>query len=1433
MKNCIGVILVAALLLPPAMVRGADHDAVATPPTAANGLVETTPILPEFAVGPPEGEAGRADCSIVNMQGDIAAGYLNWPVPGGGMAVYFDPEGTGGSGDPGCGANPYSFLIESVDLEIAPAGLFTGVEPEEGHGTLRFTVGVECPGTDGDPCSQPDLEIFLSDEIAMVVDASSEQTLRQFNVPVDVCVDGPFFVVVHYESWTGASDRVASLLWDGVVRPSCRQWITTDGGSAWTDHEDYFTEGDTGWGDFVVNGNTQDPCGPSGNCGGPPPIGACCLPVGDCVDGLSPGECDAEPYEGEWQGADTECATTECPQPPPGACCDAEAYCTEETVFDCVGTWLGADTVCGPDCDEDGKPDACVIALGMSEDCQPNGVPDECDIADGTSPDINSNGVPDECECPSGNGDYNNDAVVDLDDHAMLYSCMSGPQVAYTGDCQALDMDGDCDVDLADFGLFQESFGSIAPVVPTELAGNSLSEYPFFEYVKAFNDNATVEVAVDPSRFPQIVGRTCDIYIVEVKTAGQWLTDPSLVDVTTGGPQTETFSGATIQANTFTVTGSYELDSAVYQDSTGDYTGLGAGYDVVLDCDQNGELSGGDFIDGYSREAGLYAVHDTTLQGPLAVTQISSYSVGTIYGIPSDRTYERLYFPTDIASMDPRPLIVISHGNGHQYVWYDHIGQHMASYGYIVMAHNNDTVPGIATCSLTTCGHTDAVISLGQAGSIPGAGDIAGKIDTSRIIWIGHSRGAEGVAMAYHRIAYATGSCQYTPDPANEWDADSIVLVSSMLPTDFYGANYTPFTGGCTSDPRDANYHLWTASGDADVDGGPDSDVAQTFHLHDRAEHYRMSTVVQGTGHAWFHDGPPTPDYFDGPCPIGQATNHLIETGLFLPLIKYYAEGNVPATDYFWRQYEVFRPPGVPTGGYCSESGGDSVVVSNTFRNGSEDGNFIIDDYQTQTSPGTSSSGGSVTFNVTGLYEGRLDDGNTTFTWTSSDPMNGFTYGASTIPDDTRGVVFDWNGADRYYEWEIISEQQDFSDDLYLSFRAGQGTRHPNTIAVLGDLTFTVTLRDGSATTSSINIGAYGGGIEEPFQRTGAGTGTGWGVEFEVIRIRLTDFLTNGSGLDLTDIEAVRLDFGPSWGSNEGRLGVDEVMLTNDYPAKFIPLTMSLPSGTPEFLEPGMETVIDVLIFEGTDTLLPETALLHYRYDGGTWLTSPLEQVVPGTEFYEGTLPAASCSDTPEFYFSAEGSMTGVVYQPPDAPSTTFIAFVGTRVAILDDDFETDQGWTVVDIEVTAGTWERAIPSTDGSYDEPMEDYDGSGHCYVTENVDLADLDGGPTMLISPTLDMSSASDPLLRYARWWANDDQDEDPFDVEISNDNGASWSLIESVINIEPGWIAREVHISDYITPLTDQMKIRFSATDNPNNSKDEGGVDAVEIFYIDCG
>ena len=129
---------------------------------------------------------------------------------------------------------------------------------------------------------------------------------------------------------------------------------------------------------------------------------------------------------------------------------------------------------------------------------------------------------------------------------------------------------------------------------------------------------------------------------------------------------------------------------------------------------------------------------------------------------------------------------------------------------------------------------------------------------------------------------------------------------------------------------------------------------------------------------------------------------------------------------------------------------------------------------------------------------------------------------------------------------EVVPAERDFTDDTFLSFRAAQATRHPQTIAETGDLAFTVTLEDGLGNTSSIRIDAYGGGIEEPYARGGFGTGFGWQNEFETIRIRLTDFLAGGPGLDLTDVRFVRFDFGPGSGSAAARLGFDDLELTEE-----------------------------------------------------------------------------------------------------------------------------------------------------------------------------------------------------------------------------------------------------------------------------------------------
>lgn len=60
-------------------------------------------------------------------------------------------------------------------------------------------------------------------------------------------------------------------------------------------------------------------------------------------------------------------------------------------------------------------------------------------------------------------GDFDGNGVVGVEDCTHFASCLSGPSASPTGSCCDADMNGDSDVDLWDFGLFQRVYGNTIP----------------------------------------------------------------------------------------------------------------------------------------------------------------------------------------------------------------------------------------------------------------------------------------------------------------------------------------------------------------------------------------------------------------------------------------------------------------------------------------------------------------------------------------------------------------------------------------------------------------------------------------------------------------------------------------------------------------------------------------------------------------------------------------------------------------------------------------------------------------------------------------------------------------------------------------------------------------------------------------------------------
>ncbi|MBZ0171610.1 MAG: hypothetical protein K8E66_04455, partial [Phycisphaerales bacterium] len=119
-------------------------------------------------------------------------------------------------------------------------------------------------------------------------------------------------------------------------------------------------------------------------------------------------------------------------------------------------------------------------------------------------------------------------------------------------------------------------------------------------------------------------------------------------------------------------------------------------------------------------------------------------------------------------------------------------------------------------------------------------------------------------------------------------------------------------------------------------------------------------------------------------------------------------------------------------------------------------------------------------------------------------------------------------------------------------------------------------------------------------------------------------------------------------------------------PVPFDGPTIVAQQAAPSVVLPGTPVPLDFEVLANSDTIT-DGPDLHYRFDGGAYIVSPMSAI--GGDIYRGTIPAAACGDSPEYYISVDGAFVGTVNLPIAGSIDPFSYDLGEFQASFEDDF--------------------------------------------------------------------------------------------------------------------------------------------------------------------
>lgn len=294
------------------------------------------------------------------------------------------------------------------------------------------------------------------------------------------------------------------------------------------------------------------------------------------------------------------------------------------------------------------------------------------------------------------------------------------------------------------------------------------------------------------------------------------------------------------------------------------------------------------------------------------------------------------------------------------------------------------------------------------------------------------------------------------------------------------------------------------------------------------------------------------------------------------------------------------------------------------------------------------------------------------------------------------------------------------------------------------------------------------------------------------------------------------------------------------------------------------------LSFPWTDYL--NSVSCWYRVNNGTtWAQAALTNTSGNT--YDGVIPGQATGTVVAYYVGAE-DINGMVsavnpigaekLEYPNLPNYVLVDMIEME---KEDggDMSSDWGnWTtgLGSDNNTTGGWELNIPlgsyadlNGDGSADvndptaavAPSYQHTLNGDlCFLTERGSLvtdglgvADVDAGHTTLLSPVIDLTGYTTPVMSFYRWYTNNpasgaNPNADWWQVAISDDAGTSWTYVENTKTGDRDWRRFAYRIQDYVN-VNSSFQMKFIVSDSTRlgqyldgGSLIEAAVDDISIW-----